>query len=166
MTTPTTLAEIGAAIREATCVTPDGELSEDSIAALDALNLSLHQKVEGYAFVGAEDRACAEALRKLAKTYENRAKAREAAADRRDEWLLHQMKLLGTDRIDTQTAKATIALNPPSLEVNDGVRVEDIDAEYLIVDRKLDKRKVLAAIKAGAQIAWARVVRGERLQWR
>lgn len=155
-TRPRTLHEIASAIIEAAQVNDDGELTDESIAALDALNLTLQQKVEAYHYVYAELTTKACASKELAAYYEKRAKAPKAAAERLKERLRHEMLRLKTRTVETPTCKACVEDSPDRVKMKPGVFVP---REYTLPhEPPPDKTKIAQTLKCGVQLPFAELV--------
>lgn len=166
VTRESSLREIADAIIEAAQVSEDGELTPDACVALDALNMTLERKVEAYHYVYAELTTQACASKELAAYYERRAKAPKAAAERLRARLQEEMMRLDRRDIRTPTVKASIEWSTPAVEIENGTPIEAIPAEFVIIDKRVDRTKLLKALKAGATYAFARVTRGTHLRFR
>jgi hypothetical protein len=154
----TTLHAIADAIIEAAQVDENGELTPESIAALDALNLTLAQKVEAYHYVYAELTTKACASKELAAYYEKRAKAPKAAAERLKERLRHEMLRLKTTKVETPTCKACVEESPDSVKIKEGVF---IPREWTLPeDPRPDKKKIAQTLKCGVTLPFAELVTG------
>jgi len=154
----TTLHEIANSIIEAAQVNEDGELTDESIAALDALNLTLKEKVEAYHYVYAELTTQACASKELAAYYEKRARVPKAAAERLKERLRHEMLRLNTRKVETPTCKACVEDSPDSVKIKEGAF---IPSEYALPrDPQPDKKKIGQALKCGVTLPFAELVTG------
>jgi hypothetical protein len=152
----TTLHEIASAIIDAAQVNDDGELTDESIAALDALNLTLQQKVEAYHYVYAALTTKACASKELAAYYEKRAKAPKAAAERLKERLRHEMLRLNTEKVETPTCTACVEKSQDSVRIKDGVF---IPREWTLPeDPRPDKKKIAQTLKCGVALPFAELV--------
>ena len=161
-TRPKTLAEIAAEIMElASTVDENGELTKEAAAQLDKINLSLERKVEGYAVARAHLLADAKACKEVAKQYDQRAQARENAAERLCARLQLQMAQLGTTRIKTPTITASIQESPKRLVITGPV-----SAKYLKQVLEVDKDAIKADLDAGETIEHAHYERGTHLRFR
>lgn len=164
-TEPKTLTEIADAIIRACDPNEDGELSEESIARLDALNLTLSQKAEAYAVVYNQLTTEQCANKELAAVYDKRAKARKATADRLKQRLYDEMMRLGVKELGGHAMKACVEWSPHSVDVLDVAALPE-EFKTTVVETKVERRKLIDALKAGAQIAAARLVRGSHLRFR
>jgi hypothetical protein len=158
------LHAIASAIIAAAQVNDDGELTPEAVAQLDALNLTLEQKAEAYHYVYAELTTLACAQKELAAYYEKRAHAPKAAAERLKERLHCELKRLGVSTLKTPTCKVCIEKSPPSVALVAG---RTIPPEYTRpVDPEPDKKKMLCALKNGAQFDFAKLVQSDHVRFR
>ena len=163
----TSLHEIASRLIEAAQVNEDGELTDDSIAALDALNalyLTLQQKVEAYHYVYAELTTQACACKELAAYYEKRAKAPKAKAERLKDRLKAELERLGTTTVNTPTCEVAIQASPDSVEITRGAI---IPGEYALPrDPQPDKKRIMQALKCGISLPFAKLVQSTHLRFR
>jgi hypothetical protein len=150
----------------------EGEVSADQDARLAALDLSLEQKVEGYAAVCERMDAEAEALKTLAQRYTAKAKLREAARERLRDRLQLEMQRAGRDAIKTATASARIQASSDHVEL-------ELEDEYALIFQyevppefvtrppaKINRKAVIAALKSGRELAWAWLEKSSHLRFR
>lgn len=165
-TQPRTLVEIADAIAALASTVDEetGELTPEAAAELDALNLSLEQKVQGYAIAVSHLFAEGDACRDVADDYARRAAVKQSAAKRLKIRLHETMAGLGTAVIKTPTVKACIENSPPSCELVPGVPVP---SEWRrLDDAPVDKKRLMAEMKAGARFDFARLVQNKHLRFR
>lgn len=160
------LREIVDAIIDAAQVDESGELTDEANAALDSLNLTLSQKVEAYHVVCNELTEAAAGCKSLAAYYEARQARYLARAKRLQERLLEEMERLGTSEVKAGTVRACVQESPPAVVVRDGVSIDAIDPEFVVVKRDVNKGALLRAMKAGREFAYATLRRGTHLRWR
>lgn len=172
-TKPRTLADIVDALVGIMCDVDgaEGEVTPDQETQLDALQLTLEQKVEGYAAAYAQLNAEAEACKEIAQRYAAKSKQREASADRLRTRLYLEMQRLGRDVIKTPTASARIQASPDKLELEDGddaalLAKYHVPDEYIVTTRKIDRRAVLAALKVGLELPFAWITKSSHLRFR
>jgi len=163
VTKESTLVEIADAIVEAAEVNEDGEFTPESLARLEALQLTLDQKGEAYAVVHAQLEAEAKSNKELADYYTQRAKARSNVAARLKQRLQGEMVRLGVTKLAGPRGSACLQESPPSVAIPDESAVP---SDYTVVERKVRRRDVLEALKAGQTFEWASLVRGKHLRFR
>lgn len=149
----------------------EGEVTAEQDKRLAELDLTLEQKVEGYAAACERMDAEAESLKSLAQRYTAKAKLRSDARERLRDRLHLEMVRAGRDVVKTATASARIQNSPERLEL-DGDDAE-IFAKYVVPKdyvvqppAKLDRKALIAAIKAGAVFPFASVVKPTHLRFR
>lgn len=135
----------------------------DTLEAMD-FTADLEAKAEGYAKVitnlQGEIALCRAEEDRLA---ENR-RAKEMNIKRMKERLQQAMDMMGRDKIKTPLFSLSVQNNPPSVSIEDEKAVPD---QYLIPQPpKVDKKAILAAVKAGAEFDWATITQGRSLRIR
>lgn len=153
-----TLREIVDAVLEAMhlAITDDGEVKQGWESALDALHLTLQQKVEAYHVVYNELHEKHAGSKSLEAYYGKRARVQEARAERLKARLFEEMTRLGSNKIETQTVTACREKSPDSVEHVAGT---PIPPEYALpAETKLDKKKACIALANGAQLPFAKLI--------
>jgi len=132
-----------------------GEIKLELAGAIDQLNLSLTHKVQAYAHVADRLKAEAAAYHDLEQTYAAKAATLEASAKALKQRLQLELERLGTEKVKTPTVTAYLQKSPPSVELLalDDAEVPD---EYCVIERRVSSSKIAAALKAGANLAFAR----------
>ena len=135
----------------------------DTLEATD-FTADLEAKAEGYAKIitnlQGEIAQCKAEEERLA---ENR-RAKETNIKRMKERLQQAMDMVGRDKIKTPLFSLNVQNNPPSVTVADERAVPE---KYLIPQPpKVDKKAILADIKAGAEFDWVTVTQGRSLRIR
>ena len=138
----------------------------EACEALDALNLTLEEKVEAYHVVHEQLREECSANKSLEAYYACRARVAAARADRLKARLFEQMQRLGTSTVKTQTVRASIELSPESVEIDEGTPIEALPPECVITERKVSKRTLQRLLLDGVVLPYARLVRGTHLRFR
>lgn len=164
-TEPRTLTAIADAIIRACDPDENGELSEESIARLDALNLTANQKAEAYGVVYRQLEAEARENALLATFYKKRANARENTAKRLKTRLYDEMMRLGVKEWGGKAMRACIEWSPHSVDVIDEAALPE-EYKTTVVKVHVECAKLIDALKAGAQIAAARLTRNTHLRFR
>jgi len=141
-----------------------GEVPESISAMLDELAPELEHKVEALAAVRAQAKAEADACKRLAEAYTEKAASRIAHAERIERYTDACLQRAGLDRVKAPTAHVYY-------QANESVEVDDVDAlpeQYRVTKTTTaaDKTAIKAAIKAGEHIEHARIVVKHGLRWK
>jgi hypothetical protein len=138
-------------------VDPDtGEVRLELGGAIDQLNLSLQRKVEAYGHVCERLRAEAEAYHELEQAYRGKAQARELEQRRLRERLQAELEKLGTDKLKTPTVTVYLQRSPQTVELL-ALDDREIPDEYCVIERRPSLSAIAAALKGGAQLAFAQL---------
>lgn len=142
-----------------------GEISDETLAALEALEMDLENKALGVAAYKKGLLAEAEAVRVEAQKLAKRA----VVLDRRADWFQRYLEAFvpkvekGSTYSDSRTV-LTWKKNPPKAVVDDEKLLPKRFFEIVPRSLKLDKKSVLVALKAGASVRGARMVQESRLE--
>lgn len=131
---------------------------------LDALNLNLQDKTAAYAIVEKRLRSDAEACREMSRQLNERARVRDAAREQLNERMRIAMEQLETRQIKTPTVTA-YTQESESVEITDMLAVTE-EYSNVKVERVPDKRKMLAALKAGELLPFARLRVNKTVRYR
>jgi predicted nuclease with TOPRIM domain len=144
------------------------ELTDDPQAIADTLEgeaMELEDKARAVACYIANIEAEADAYAAHAKTVADKAKAIQRRADSLRDYLKLNMEACGITEIKPNGAGPTLKIkqNPESVEITDAALIPD---EYLAppAPRAPDKTKIKEMLKAGAELTFARLTRGTRLE--
>lgn len=141
--------------------TLDMDVIEDCLASVEgAIEVKAANIVH---FIKALD-ADADIIKAEEKRLAERRKALENKRDRIKQYLQYQMELAGLDKIKTPTVTLAIQSNPPSVKI---VSEEGIPKKYLIPQAPtVDKKGILAALKAGEEVVGCELSVGKSLRIR
>lgn len=161
-----TLFKAAEQYREAADQLQDMDLPEHVIAdTLEGLAGPLTERVTAVAMVARNLDASASAIRDAIKEMEERANAVEARAKRAREYLLAGMQAAGVEKVECPYFRVSVRSNPPSVDV---LSEAGIPAEYWVQPsappKRIDKRALLDALKAGAMVDGAVLKRGSRIE--
>lgn len=142
----------------------DLDLPDDVIAdTLESLQYPLEQKATNVAMFARNLEATAEAIREAEGEMAKRRKALESRAASIRSYLLQNMVRAGVTKIECPLFKLAVRDNPLSVVI-DG----DVPAEFMRQPDPPppapDKKAIGEALKAGREVANARLVRGQRLE--
>ena len=142
----------------------DLDLPDDVIAdTLESLQYPLEQKATNVAMFARNLEATAEAIREAEGEMAKRRKALESRAASIRSYLLQNMVRAGVTKIECPLFKLAVRDNPLSVVI-DG----DVPAEFMRQPDPpppvADKKAIGEALKAGREVANARLVRGQRLE--
>jgi hypothetical protein len=155
---------------------PEADAPADIERVLDELAGNIAAKGHGLAVVMQQLEHLAEWQRSEAKRLTEKARANEAHVERVRAYTLAAMKSLGVARLETGRFTLAVRQNPAHVEIDNEpvlARVEayetmpDVPPEFvrLITLYKVDKRAILAAVKATGEIPpGVTVERGESLR--
>lgn len=102
----------------------EGEVTEETGAKLDALNISLEEKGEGYAAIIRMLEEQAAASRAFVKRYTERAQRKEKQAAALQARMLEALKATGRKKLETMTVTLSVAKSPASLRITGKVPPE------------------------------------------
>lgn len=141
----------------------EGESDEAILQAMEAIDDVLEKKADSYAVVIKKLDADVEML----KAEEARLSAKRRTIERHKaamkENLEYTMNLSGTKKFKTDYYAFSIQKNAPSLDVAPDAVIPD---QYYKVERTLQRRELLNAIKAGEEIAGVSLKQTESLRIR
>lgn len=144
----------------------DPETDPETLSdTLESIQADFHDKADGYAYIltAMSDNIIAidREMERLAYLKKNLEKRRDVVRDS----LLESMKLTGETKFKTNYHSFAVKKNPASLVLNPGATVPD---EYMKIPDppapKPDTAKIKAALKSGAQLDFAALVQGDRLE--
>ena len=128
-----------------------GEILIDVFEELDKLDMQRNEKIVNIGrFIDSLNRE-SELLKEKAKQLTERAKSKDSKIERLKAYVQESMIKFGTKKIENETV--TVRLNSAKVvQVNDETL---IPKEYMVekVEIKPDKRRILADLKSGKQIA-------------
>ena len=128
-----------------------GEVLIDICEELDKLDMQRNEKIVHIGrYIDSLSRE-SELLKEKAKQLTERAKSKDVKIERLEEYVKESMLKFGTKKIEDETV--TVRLNSTKIvQVNDETLIPE---EYMVtkVEVKPDKRRILAELKSGKQIA-------------
>lgn len=159
------LFEIAAEYRADVAKLEDLELDEQTLLdTLEAIGGELETKAMNTAFVAKNLEATAAQIEVHAKAMTDRAKAMKNRAERLRNYLKDGLKLAKVDKIDTPYFRIKIALNPPSVKIEDESLIPDAFKTDPEPPKPMPNKSLIAqALKDGFQVPGCSLVRGERV---
>lgn len=165
VTRPRTMRGIVDAIIKLSETDENGELSVGANAELDALNLSAAEKAEAYGIVYHQWTTEACGNKELSAFYDARAKAAKNRAERLKGRLLEEMQRMGVNELRGTALRACLEQSPPSVEVSCPEAVPE-EFKTTVVETRIEKRKLIEALKSGAQFSFAKLKQSTHLRFR
>lgn len=143
----------------------DCELELDELKdTLESMDGEFQDKAVGYAQVMKEFDGQIETIKAEIDRLNAKAKSLKNSKDRMKEALQGAMEMTGNTKFKTDLFNFNIQNNPPSLDIADDA---DIPQEYWIAQEpKLDKKKLLAAVKLGEEYKGVTMKQGKSLRIR
>ena len=131
---------------------------------LDCIEYEIEEKAEGYACIMKNIQSDIEGLKAEIERLSQKKKTLESKVDYLKKNLEDGMKLTGKTKFKTAHFSFNIQKNPPSVKVWD---MEKVPKEYMIPQpEKLDNKKIMLELKAGAEFDWAKLEQTESLRIR
>lgn len=163
--TALTLFEIANEYRQITDVLMDAQCDEQTLAdTLEGERWPLELKAQNYGFVIGNLEATAEAIDAAIVKMEARAQTLKKRAEYLRERLKAGMEIAGVTKLECPHFAISIQKNPPAVEVWDERQVpEQFWVQPPPPAKKLDKKAIGAAIKAGEEIPGAKLTQGTRI---
>lgn len=144
----------------------DTQTVADTIEA-SGLTDALQSKAQGVELVArAAEAYCPAIDAEIARLQALKAHRQKIAAGLR-EYLHRQMLAAGVERIECPLFRLTVKKNPPAVEVLDE---RQVPAGYWVTpepkppEARIDKKRLAAELKAGAEVPGARLTQGTRLE--
>lgn len=146
------LYQIDGMIQDALAMAVDpetGEINEEYMAALDALEMQRDRKIENIICLIKNFRAEAAAIKAEKEALQKRQKAAESRADSLARYLSNA---LNGERFTSPRGAVTYRKGT-KVELNPGVTVYDIDTHYIrMKEPELDKTAIAKALKEGQAV--------------
>jgi hypothetical protein len=141
-----------------------GEVSADTLAKLDALDVSLADKATAYSVVAARLKADAAACRDLSRKLGERARVRDNALDQLNDRMLVALDTLGQESIKAPAVTAYIQ-ETHAVEITSLIAVTE---EFTVtkVERVPDKKLIAEALKQGRDLPFARLQTNRTVRYR
>lgn len=133
------------------------EAGEDVQDTLDALQLSLEDKIEGLVKVIRNFEASAEAKKNEAKRLKEEAEKDQANADRLKDWIKLNLIRLNKKKVETDLFKVTVTKPREKIEV-DETRLPD---DYFIIKREPISKTELKKLVKEQEIPGVQIILGE-----
>lgn len=137
----------------------EGELTPEIEAALDAAGIDFTDKVERVALKVLELRATAKAQKEEADRVAKRAKATQRDADSLENYLAHNLRAAGTDRVEGLRCTVSLRLNNPAVvgdldehALRTLAMIEPTLVRHTPESFALDRKAALDAAKAGRML--------------
>lgn len=140
----------------------DGEDSQIYLDTLESINDSIENKADNYTSVIRSLEGDNEALDKEIKRLQARKKANENGIINMKQNLQYAMEVTGKKVFKTATNSYGIQRNAPSVKLIDETKLPE--TYYKEQQKKLDKKQLLADLKAGEEIEGAELQQTESLR--
>lgn len=158
------LYELTQALKQMESMIEEGEYTKEDLRdTLEALEMSIDEKVENIVKMVRNMESDVLALKEEEKRLEGRRKALESKVTGLKDYVSYTMTSVGKKEIKTPLFTAKFQKNPPSVDVYDEAM---IPGEFFKVDivEKLDRKALLEHLKKGACIQGATLKQGESLR--
>lgn len=141
----------------------DPEIDAQTLAdTMEAIEGELEEKADNYARVIADASALSDGLKAQIDRLTERKRAIENNTKRMKEALQDAMQSTGKTNFKTQLFSFRIQKNPPSVNITEGAKLPE---KYLIPQpEKIDKKSIIADLKAGSMIDGCTLVQSESLR--
>ncbi len=137
-----------------------GEIPEEILAKIELVDEDITVKYENYCKVIRNVLAEAAALKEEGDRLITKALARKKNVDTLKKYMAKTMGELGKDKIKGEIFSVTLVKARKVLELDEGVTPDEC---YLISRQpKLDKKQMIADLKADTELPYARLVDGQR----
>lgn len=141
----------------------DGEISDDWLAVLNAIEDELETKLEGCVRVYFSLNAHADSLKREAARLAERAKQAADRVEHLKDYMKDELEKIAADKFDAGPFRLSICKNSqPSVEVIDIDLVPD--AYDKVRDREIDKKLVLESHKIGLHVPGCKIERATHLR--
>lgn len=131
------------------CDMETGEVNEAALAALDALEMDMNEKKDGWCFYIKQQRAELKAAKEMLDAAVERYKRRVEAVDKT---ITIFQQLLGGEKFKS-TFNSVYYRTTESVVLDDGFDVRDVGEDYIKYrDPELQKDKIKAALKLGISV--------------
>lgn len=142
---------------------PDADIPAETVAdTLEAIEGEFERKAVNVAAFARQMEAEAEAIKQAGERMERRRKALEGRARWLRDYLKIGMEVVGMKRIPSPWFVLSIQNNPPAVEVFDEAAIPS-EFRREIVETRIDRTAIKAAIGAGRAVPGAKLVNGTRL---
>lgn len=157
-----TLYELTAAWQQVADMLGDPDADEETVLdTLEGLDGEIEAKADGYGRIIKNMTAEADAIKAEAARMTARAKTLEARVDLLKARLKEAMEVTGKAKIKTPAFSFSVANNPVSCAVTNW---QALPQDFLIPqDPKVDRKKLIDALKAGAEFEGAHLIQGTHL---
>lgn len=145
----------------ANLMTPDddGVIADDAFDQLHLLSLAADEKLESIGCLLKDWRAEADAIKAECIVLTERRRVIEARADRLRKYAADMMTVMGKRKLETPRCVLAMRTSK-AVEVLDDAKVP---AEYIAIERKVQKAEIAKALKAGAEVPGAVLIERENL---
>lgn len=135
----------------------EGVVSPELEKKLDEMGLALRDKAEGIIRWTLNLDGKQEAIDKEIARLQKLKKATKGLRERLEGYVEGCMKTADIKKIELDTIEIAVVKNPPSVEVEDN---KALPAQFIetITTHRVDKKAILAALKAGESVTGARLV--------
>lgn len=132
------------------------------VTLLDKLEMERNEKIENLLLYAAQLKADAEDIEDYASSLNIRAKAKKIKSERIKDWLCEEITRYGDKKFETSRIKGVIS-------IRDKVNITDeksLPEEYIRtkIETAPDKTAIAGALKAGAIITSAELIKNKTLQ--
>jgi len=145
----------------------DGEISEECIVDLEALETEQAEKIDRILFVVEDYEAKAYALKQRAQALSAHARRMHKDADWLKQYIIQSMEATKISKIECENhPMVSIRLNPPSLGIDDPqVLISEDEGRFVeeYIEHRIDKKSLKEALKAGEHVPGAYLFRNKKL---
>lgn len=135
----------------------DGEITEDLIQVLDAIDEEFNEKVEACCRMVAELKARSEIAAKEGNRLIGKSRTHANKANRLSEYVKENMIRMGSKTVENGLFRATVADNPISVDIQD----QELIPKEFFKDRDpvISKTEIKKALEDGQEVPGATLIR-------
>lgn len=162
----TALYDIAAEYREAADKLADLDLDPQTVAdTLEGLSGELEVKAQNVAFFARNLEATASAIKQAEADMAARRKSLEKRAEGLRQYIFTSMQVAGIEQIECPHFRLSIKKNPAAVDIYEpGLVPAEFMTTPVAPDPAPDKKAIADAIRAGREVAGAKLTQGARLE--